>query len=68
MQTVLMTGANRGIGLEMVRQYLASGASVIACVRDTARAEALRALPHQDRLSIEQMDLADFASITSARA
>ncbi|MEN9509742.1 MAG: hypothetical protein RLZZ621_2305 [Gemmatimonadota bacterium] len=68
MQTVLITGANRGIGLEMVRQYLASGSTVIACVRDPARADALRALPHQERLSIEQMDMADFASITAARA
>jgi NAD(P)-dependent dehydrogenase (short-subunit alcohol dehydrogenase family) len=51
----------------MVRQYLADGARVIACVRDPARADALRELPSQDRLTIEQMDMADFASITAAR-
>ncbi len=68
MANVLITGANRGIGLELVRQYLAAGDSVIACVRDPARADALRALPDQGRLRIEQMDMADFNSITAARA
>lgn len=33
MATVLITGANRGIGLEMTRQLLARGDSVIACCR-----------------------------------
>ena len=33
MATVLITGANRGIGLEMTRQLLARGDTVIACCR-----------------------------------
>lgn len=33
MSIVLVTGANRGIGLEFVRQYLADGWHVIACYR-----------------------------------
>jgi len=33
MTTVLITGANRGIGLEMARQYKARGAQVIAACR-----------------------------------
>ena len=33
MKTLLITGANRGIGLEFVRQYSADGWQVIACCR-----------------------------------
>ena len=36
MATILVTGANRGIGLEFVRQYAAEGANVIACCRKPA--------------------------------
>jgi NAD(P)-dependent dehydrogenase (short-subunit alcohol dehydrogenase family) len=65
---VLITGANRGIGLELVRQYLANGDEVIACVRDPNNTEALRGLPGVERLRIEKMDLADFATIDAAHA
>ena len=56
---VLVIGASRGIGLELVRQYRADGASVTATARDAAglaRLEALgaRALP---------LDLLDVASV-----
>lgn len=44
MPTVLITGANRGIGFEFARQYAADGWSVHGCVRDPAAADALRAL------------------------
>jgi len=44
MTTIVVTGANRGIGLEFVRQYTALGASVIATARDPARAGTLAAL------------------------
>lgn len=67
MKRVLITGANRGIGLELTRQYLADGDAVIACVRDPAAATALRALPGPGQLAIERMDMADFATITAAR-
>lgn len=43
MATVLITGANRGIGLALTRAYLAEGARVIATVRDLAQADTLRA-------------------------
>ena len=39
---IVVTGANRGIGLEFVRQYLARGESVVAAAREPAKAEALR--------------------------
>jgi NAD(P)-dependent dehydrogenase (short-subunit alcohol dehydrogenase family) len=41
MATVLITGANRGIGLEFVRQYAADGWHVVAACRDPAEAEDL---------------------------
>ncbi len=44
MNTVLVTGANRGIGLEFVRQYARSGYSVIATCRDPEKARQLSAL------------------------
>src|SRR3546814_11898919 len=42
--TVLITGANRGIGLTLARQYAADGWKVLATCRDPARAGALNAI------------------------
>ncbi len=44
MTTVLISGANRGIGLELARQYAADGAEVIAGVRDPGVADTLKAI------------------------
>ncbi|CCG06787.1 SDR family oxidoreductase [Pararhodospirillum photometricum] len=44
MPTVLITGANRGLGLEFARQYKAAGWDVIATCRDPIGADALGAL------------------------
>jgi NAD(P)-dependent dehydrogenase (short-subunit alcohol dehydrogenase family) len=41
---ILVIGASRGIGLELVRQYRAEGAAVTATARDDAGLERLRAL------------------------
>jgi NAD(P)-dependent dehydrogenase (short-subunit alcohol dehydrogenase family) len=68
MRTLLISGANRGLGLEFVRQYLAAGDKVIAGVRDPAQAEALRALPGQDRLEVHALDVAEGASVEAFRA
>ncbi len=43
-KTVLVIGASRGIGLELVRQYLDANFRVIATVRDEAARERVRAL------------------------
>ena len=68
MSRVLITGANRGIGLELARQYAAAGDEVIACVRDPGAAGALKDLAKSGKVRVEQMDMADFDSITKARA
>jgi len=62
--TVLITGANRGIGLEFVRQYAASGWNVIATCRAPERAEELRQVAAaNDAIVIEQLDVLDHAGI-----
>lgn len=47
MENVLITGANRGIGLALVVRYLDAGCHVIATCRDPAKADALQALAEQ---------------------
>jgi NAD(P)-dependent dehydrogenase (short-subunit alcohol dehydrogenase family) len=59
---VVVTGANRGIGLELVRQLVARGDHVEACVRDPARAPALHDLP---RVRVHQVDVADAATVAA---
>ncbi|MFN3389396.1 MAG: SDR family oxidoreductase [Allosphingosinicella sp.] len=62
MPTVLVTGANRGLGLEFARQYAADGWSVIATARDPAQADALRAI---EGVRIEPLDMADRAAVAA---
>ena len=47
MPTVLVIGASRGIGLELVRQYAADGWRVLATVRDEAGRARVQALGAQ---------------------
>lgn len=44
MSNVLITGANRGIGLELARQYVEAGHHVLACCRNPEQADALNEL------------------------
>jgi len=59
MQRVLVTGANRGIGLEFVRQLLVRGARVFAACRQPGKALKLTELAaaHPGRLSVLPLDL-----------
>lgn len=65
MHTIFITGANRGIGLEFVRQYLENGDHVIATCRHPDQAAELHNLKktYGDHLGIYSMDLEDFQSI-----
>jgi NAD(P)-dependent dehydrogenase (short-subunit alcohol dehydrogenase family) len=56
----LVTGANRGLGLEFVRQLLARGDRVVATCRQPGRAQALNRLvaEHPGRLHVLPLDLA----------
>lgn len=57
----LVTGANRGLGLEFVRQLLARGGQVVATCRHPGKASALNALAgeHPGRLYVLPLDVAD---------
>ncbi len=58
-QTVVVTGANRGLGLEFVKQLKPLGAQVIATARDPKAAIDLRAL----EVRIEPLDVSSMESI-----
>ena len=59
--TVLVTGANRGLGLAFVRQLLARGDKVLATCRQPGRATALNALAgeHPGRLNVLPLEVAE---------
>ena len=61
----LVTGANRGLGLEFVRQLLARGDRVIATCRHPGKATALNPLAgaHPGRLHVLPLDVAEPKSI-----
>ena len=61
MPTVLITGANRGIGLEFARQYSADGWEVIATARDPQSATELNSLG----VRVEQLDMLDLERVVA---
>lgn len=67
--TVLVTGSNRGLGLEFVKQYAARGWRVIATTRDPGSAAELRALAAADRdIVVEKLDVLDDVAIAALAA
>jgi len=63
-QTILITGANRGIGLELTRQYATNGWRVIACCRQPDSADALRTLEAEHgQVSVHALDVSDTRQI-----
>lgn len=60
----VVTGANRGLGLEMVRQLLAAGHGVIATARDPGSASELADLG----VRVEALDTADAVSVAGFAA
>jgi len=62
--TVFVTGGNRGLGFEFVRQYADAGWNVIATARKPAKADDLQALAKANpRITIEQLDITDIDRI-----
>ncbi len=61
----LIVGANRGIGLGVVKEMLARGWQVIATARQPDRADALATLAaqHAGKLTVERLDINDAAQI-----
>ncbi|WP_024888822.1 SDR family oxidoreductase [Luteimonas huabeiensis] len=59
-RTALVTGANRGLGLQFARQLLARGGHVVATCRVPGKATALNALAgeHPGRLHVLPLDVA----------
>lgn len=64
--TVLVTGANRGLGLAWAEKYAARGWQVIATARRPEAADDLRALAESsDRVRIEKLDVTVPESISA---
>ncbi|MFK8041768.1 SDR family oxidoreductase [Congregibacter sp.] len=64
MATVLITGVNRGLGLEFVRQYAAAGWTVFGTCRDLDNASELKELATAaDNVTVYKLDVSDAAAI-----
>jgi len=70
MSTVLITGANRGLGLEFARQYAADGWEVIATSRNPDKGEELQQLQKKNNnVSLQALDVTSGKSVEAlARA
>ena len=64
MSTVLVTGANRGLGLEFTRQYVRDGFEVYATVRDPRNGDELRVLAGENPgLAVFTLDIRSRESV-----
>lgn len=65
-ETVLITGSNRGIGLELARVYAERGWNVIATCRTPSQATDLQAIAAEyDNVVIEELDVTDDEEIAA---
>ncbi len=70
MANVAITGAARGIGFALVKDYAENGDRVFALCRDPAKADALNAYAaaSNGRVTVHAMDVADDASVKAGAA
>ena len=68
MPSTLITGANRGLGLEFAKQYLADNWQVFAACRDPSSASDLRRIADGSggKLQVLSMDVSDLANVRAA--
>ncbi|HET9770137.1 MAG TPA: SDR family oxidoreductase [Acidimicrobiia bacterium] len=68
MRRVVVTGANRGLGLEMTRQLLAAGHEVVAAAREPKLADELQKIVSGagERAAVVRLDVADPDSVAAA--
>ena len=64
METVVITGANRGIGLGLTRRYLEAGKRVVATCRDSSRPGELGTLASHENLRVFQLEVRDADSVS----
>ncbi len=66
MATILVTGASRGIGLELACQYAEAGETVIATCRDPETANALKHLKQSfENVEVQALDVVDPLAVLS---
>jgi NAD(P)-dependent dehydrogenase (short-subunit alcohol dehydrogenase family) len=63
MSRVLITGANRGLGLEFARQYAAEGWEVIATARNPKQSKELEQAAKSKNVSVQALDVASDESV-----
>jgi len=64
MNTILITGANRGLGLELTKQFSADNWRVFACCRNPTKAKELQSLKTANsNIQIYPLDVTDNANI-----
>jgi NAD(P)-dependent dehydrogenase (short-subunit alcohol dehydrogenase family) len=65
MSTILLTGANRGIGLELAKQLAAQDHKVLACCRDVSRAAELHGLCEDRDVSLHALSVDSDESVAA---
>ncbi|MDX1571872.1 MAG: SDR family oxidoreductase [Xanthomonadales bacterium] len=65
---VVITGANRGIGLELVRQFAPRADRIVACCRNPEAADDLQALATREgNIVLQQLDVTNETQIEALR-
>ena len=68
MSSIMITSANRGLGLEFARQYAVDGWRIFAACRNPDAADDLHELTRIGAVSVFPMDVTDLSSVRRAAA